>query len=92
MPELDEGDLLYMPSAFPAISVGKMAQILQQTDKLIRTIPEVETVYGKAGRAETATDPAPLTMIETMIQLKPRSEWRERVHHPERLSRHSRQR
>ncbi|MGY9106197.1 MAG: efflux RND transporter permease subunit, partial [Alphaproteobacteria bacterium] len=79
MPELDEGDLLYMPSAFPAISVGKMAQILQQTDKLIRTIPEVETVYGKAGRAETATDPAPLTMIETMIQLKPRSEWREGV-------------
>ena len=79
MPEMDEGDLLYMPSAFPAISVGKMAQVLQQTNKLIRTIPEVETVYGKAGRAETATDPAPLTMIETTIQLKPRSEWREGV-------------
>jgi len=79
MPELDEGDLLYMPSAFPAISVGKMAQVLQQTNRLIRTIPEVETVYGKAGRAETATDPAPLTMIETTIQLKPRSEWREGV-------------
>jgi Cu(I)/Ag(I) efflux system membrane protein CusA/SilA len=79
MPELDEGDLLYMPSAFPAISAGKMTQVLQQTDKLIRSIPEVETVYGKAGRAETATDPAPLTMVETTIQLKPRSEWREGV-------------
>ena len=79
MPELDEGDLLYMPSAFPAISAGKMAQVLQQTNKLIRTVPEVETVYGKAGRADTATDPAPLTMIETTIQLKPRSEWREGV-------------
>ncbi len=68
-----------MPSAFPAISAGKMAQVLQQTDKLIKTVPEVETVYGKAGRAETATDPAPLTMVETTIQLKPRSEWREGV-------------
>ncbi len=77
MPDLNEGDLLYMPSAHPAISAGKMAQTLQQTNKLIATIPEVETVYGKAGRAETATDPAPLTMIETTIQLKPRSEWRE---------------
>ncbi|WP_022698129.1 efflux RND transporter permease subunit [Euryhalocaulis caribicus] len=79
MPDLNEGDLLYMPSAYPAVSVGKMSQILQQTDKLIATIPEVETVYGKAGRAETATDPAPLTMIETTIQLKPREEWREGV-------------
>ena len=79
MPQLDEGDILYMPSAFPAISAGKMAQVLQQTDKLIKTVPEVETVYGKAGRAETATDPAPLTMVETTIQLKPRSEWREGV-------------
>lgn len=77
MPELDEGDLLYMPSTFPAISVGKAQEILQQTDKLIRTIPEVETVFGKMGRAETATDPAPLSMVETTIQLKPRSEWRE---------------
>jgi len=77
MPDLDEGDLLYMPSAYPAISAGKMAQVVQQTNKLIKTIPEVETVYGKAGRAETATDPAPLTMIETTIQLKPKSEWRE---------------
>lgn len=76
MPELDEGDLLYMPSAFPAISAGKSAELLQQTNKLIKTIPEVKTVYGKAGRADTATDPAPLTMIETTIQLKPRSEWR----------------
>ncbi|NIN36513.1 MAG: efflux RND transporter permease subunit [Gammaproteobacteria bacterium] len=77
MPELDEGDLLYMPSTFPAVSVGKAQEILQQTDKLIRTIPEVETVFGKMGRAETATDPAPLSMVETTIQLKPRSEWRE---------------
>ncbi len=77
MPELDEGDLLYMPSAYPGVSVDKMSQILQQTDRLIKTIPEVETVHGKAGRAETATDPAPLTMIETTIQLKPKSEWRE---------------
>lgn len=76
MPNLDEGDLLYMPSAFPAVSAGKMTQILQQTNKLIASVPEVQTVYGKAGRAETATDPAPLPMIETTIQLKPRSEWR----------------
>ncbi len=76
MPDLDEGDLLYMPSAYPAISAGKMAQVLQQTNKLIATIPEVETVYGKAGRAETATDPAPLAMIETTVQLKPRDQWR----------------
>jgi len=76
MPDLDEGDLLYMPSAYPGISAGKVAQVVQQTNKLIKTIPEVETVYGKAGRAETATDPAPLPMIETTIQLKPRDEWR----------------
>jgi len=77
MPDLDEGDLLYMPSAYPAVSAGKMAQILQQTNRLIKTVPEVETVYAKAGRAETATDPAPLSMVETTIRLKPRSEWRE---------------
>ncbi len=76
MPDLDEGDLLYMPSAFPAISIGKAQQLLQQTDKLIKTVPEVERVFGKVGRAETATDPAPLTMIETTIQLKPRDQWR----------------
>jgi len=76
MPDLDEGDLLYMPSAYPGISAGKVAQVVQQTNKLIMTIPEVETVYGKAGRAETATDPAPLPMIETTIQLRPRDEWR----------------
>ncbi|WP_428408634.1 efflux RND transporter permease subunit [Hyphococcus sp.] len=76
MPDLDEGDLLYMPSAYPGISAGKVVQVVQQTNKLIMTIPEVETVYGKAGRAETATDPAPLPMIETTIQLKPRDEWR----------------
>ncbi len=76
MPDLDEGDLLYMPSAYPGISAGKVSQVVQQTNKLIMTIPEVETVYGKAGRAETATDPAPLPMIETTIQLKPRDQWR----------------
>ena len=77
MPDLDEGDLMYMPTTYPGISIGKARQLLQQTDKLIATIPEVANVFGKIGRAETATDPAPLTMIETFIQLKPRSEWRE---------------
>ncbi len=76
MPDLDEGDLLYMPSAFPAVSAGKMAQIIQQTNKLIKTVPEVLSTYAKAGRADTATDPAPLTMVETTIRLKPKSEWR----------------
>jgi Cu(I)/Ag(I) efflux system membrane protein CusA/SilA len=76
MPDLDEGDLLYMPTTFPAVSIGKAVEILQQTDKLIRAVPEVQRVFGKVGRAETATDPAPLSMIETAIQLKPRSEWR----------------
>lgn len=76
MPPLDEGDLLYMPSALPGLSAGKAAEILQQTDKLIASVPEVKTVFGKMGRAETATDPAPLEMVETTIQLKPRSEWR----------------
>ncbi|MCH8079951.1 MAG: efflux RND transporter permease subunit [Proteobacteria bacterium] len=77
MPELDEGDLMYMPTTLPAISIGKAQQILQQTDKLIRSVPEVDTVFGKMGRADTATDPAPLTMIETIIRFKPRDEWRE---------------
>jgi Cu(I)/Ag(I) efflux system membrane protein CusA/SilA len=77
MPDLNEGDLMYMPTTFPGISIGKAQELLQQTDKLIRTVPEVKTVFGKIGRAETATDPAPLTMIETVIQLKPESEWRE---------------
>ncbi|BFM18142.1 CusA/CzcA family heavy metal efflux RND transporter [Maricurvus nonylphenolicus] len=77
MPPLDEGDLMYMPTTHPGISIGKARQLLQQTDKLIRTVPEVETVFGKIGRADTATDPAPLTMIETFIQLKPRDQWRE---------------
>jgi len=77
MPDLDEGDLLYMPSTFPAVSVGKAQELLQQTDKLIKTVPEVKRVFGKVGRAETATDPAPLTMIETTILLKPSDEWRE---------------
>ncbi|EWH08293.1 cation efflux system protein cusA [Catenovulum agarivorans DS-2] len=79
IPPLDEGDLMYMPTTYPGISIGKARELLQQTDKLIRTVPEVETVFGKVGRAETATDPAPLTMIETFIQLKPREEWREGV-------------
>ena len=77
MPDLDEGDLLYMPSTFPAVSVGKAQELLQQTDKLIMSVPEVKRVFGKVGRAETATDPAPLTMIETTILLKPREQWRE---------------
>ena len=77
IPPLDEGDLMYMPTTYPSLSVGKAREILQQTDKLIATVPEVKTVFGKVGRAETATDPAPLTMIETFIQLKPKDEWRE---------------
>jgi Cu(I)/Ag(I) efflux system membrane protein CusA/SilA len=77
MPELDEGDLMYMPTTFPGVSVGKAQELLQQTDKLIKTVPEVKRVFGKVGRAETATDPAPLTMIETTILLKPRDQWRE---------------
>src|SRR6058998_909037 len=76
MPPLDEGDLLYMPSALPGLSAGKASELLQQTDRLIKTVPEVASVFGKAGRAETATDPAPLEMFETTIQLKPRGEWR----------------
>jgi Cu(I)/Ag(I) efflux system membrane protein CusA/SilA len=76
MPALDEGDLLYMPTALPGLSIDKAAALLQQTDRLIKTVPEVETVFGKAGRADTATDPAPLAMFETTIQLKPRDQWR----------------
>lgn len=77
MPEIDEGDLMYMPTTYPSISVGKARELLQQTDKLIATLPEVKTVFGKIGRADTATDPAPLTMIETFIQLKPKAQWRD---------------
>ena len=76
MPRLDEGDLLYMPSALPGLSAGKAGELLQQTDRLIKTVPEVASVYGKAGRAETATDPAPMEMFETTIQFKPRDQWR----------------
>jgi Cu(I)/Ag(I) efflux system membrane protein CusA/SilA len=76
MPPLDEGDLLYMPTALPGLSISKASEILQLTDRLIKTVPEVKSVFGKTGRAETATDPAPLEMLETTIQLKPRSEWR----------------
>ena len=76
LPALDEGDLLYMPSALPGISAQKASVLLQQTDRMIKTVPEVLTVFGKAGRAETATDPAPLEMFETTIQFKPRAQWR----------------
>ena len=76
MPQIDEGDLLYMPSALPGISTAKAAQLLQQTDRLIKTVPEVDSVFGKAGRAETATDPAPMEMFETTIRFKPQSQWR----------------
>ena len=76
MPPLDEGDLMYMPTTYPGISIGKARELLQQTDKLIKTVPEVKTVFGKIGRAESATDPAPLTMIETVIQFIPKSQWR----------------
>ena len=76
MPPLDEGDLLFMPTALPGLSVSKASEILQLSDRLIKTVPEVKSVFGKSGRAETATDPAPLEMLETTIQLNPRSEWR----------------
>jgi len=76
MPELNEGDLLYMPSLYPGVSIGKAREVLQQTDRLIATVPEVLSVHGKLGRAETATDPAPLTMVETTIRLKPKEQWR----------------
>ena len=76
MPDLDEGDWMYMPTTLPGISIGKARQVLQQTDRVIKAVPEVKKVFGKIGRAETATDPAPLTMIETVIQFKPRDEWR----------------
>ncbi|WP_318512796.1 efflux RND transporter permease subunit [Photobacterium leiognathi] len=79
IPPLDEGDLMYMPTTYPGISIGKARELLQQTNKLIKTVPEVETVWGKVGRAESATDPAPLTMLETVIQLKPKDQWREGV-------------
>ena len=76
LPQMDEGDVLYMPSALPGLSASKAAQLLQQTDRLIRTVPEVSRVFGKAGRAETATDPAPLEMFETTVQFKPKEQWR----------------
>ncbi|MDR2353727.1 MAG: CusA/CzcA family heavy metal efflux RND transporter [Deltaproteobacteria bacterium] len=76
LPRMDEGDLLYMPSTLPGLSGAEAAKLLQITDRLITTVPEVESVFGKAGRAETATDPAPLEMLETTIRFKPRSEWR----------------
>ncbi|MDH4126942.1 MAG: efflux RND transporter permease subunit, partial [Gammaproteobacteria bacterium] len=76
MPPLDEGDLMYMPTTYPALSIDKAREILQHTNKMILSVPEVQSAFGKIGRAETATDPAPLTMMETVIQLKPRAQWR----------------
>lgn len=76
LPPMDEGDLLYMPSALPGLSAAKASELLQQTDRMIRTVPEVARVFGKAGRAETATDPAPIEMFETTVQFKPRDQWR----------------
>lgn len=76
MPHMNEGDLLYMPTTLPGISIGKARELLQQTNRLIKTVPEVEQVFGKVGRAETATDPAPMNMIESIIQLKPKDQWR----------------
>ncbi|MBI1424291.1 MAG: CusA/CzcA family heavy metal efflux RND transporter [Gammaproteobacteria bacterium] len=75
MPPLDEGDILYMPTTYPGISITKAKELLQQTDKILKTFPEVQSVFGKAGRADTATDPAPLSMLETTIRLKPRDQW-----------------
>jgi Cu(I)/Ag(I) efflux system membrane protein CusA/SilA len=75
MPPLDEGDILYMPTTFPGISITKAKELLQQTDKILARFPEVESVFGKVGRAETATDPAPLSMIETIARLKPKDQW-----------------
>ncbi len=76
MPDMDEGDLMYMPTLLPGVSIGKAQEFLQQSDKLIKTVPEVHTVFGKVGRADTATDPAPLIMLETLIQFKPKDQWR----------------
>ncbi len=76
MPDMDEGDLMYMPTLLPGVSIGKAQEFLQQSDKLIKTVPEVRTVFGKVGRADTATDPAPLAMLETLIQFKPKDQWR----------------
>ncbi|MCG8082127.1 MAG: efflux RND transporter permease subunit, partial [Candidatus Thiodiazotropha taylori] len=79
MPDLFEGDLMYMPTTLPGLSIGKAQELLQQTDRLIMQVAEVERVFGKIGRADSATDPAPLTMIETIIRLKPRDEWRDGI-------------
>ncbi|NMW25606.1 efflux RND transporter permease subunit, partial [Rhodanobacter denitrificans] len=76
MPAMDEGTLLYMPTALPGLSAGKAAQLLQLTDRMIKTVPEVDHVFGKAGRADTATDPAPMEMFETTITFKPKEQWR----------------
>ena len=79
MPPLDEGDILYMPTTLPGICISKAKELLQQTGKIIKQFPEVHHVFGKIGRTETATDPAPLSMLETTIMLKPKNEWRQGV-------------
>src|SRR4030042_2960474 len=76
MPPLEEGSILYMPSTMPGISIGEAQKVLQVTDRIIKGFPEVDRVLGKAGRAETSTDPAPVSMLETLITLKPKSQWR----------------
>jgi Cu(I)/Ag(I) efflux system membrane protein CusA/SilA len=76
LPKINEGDLLYMPSTLPGVSPAEAAALLQTTDKLIKSVPEVASVFGKTGKAETATDSAPLEMVETTIQLKPEDQWR----------------
>ena len=76
MPPLEEGSILYMPTTMPGISITEAQKVLQVTDRIIKQFPEVDRVLGKAGRAETSTDPAPLSMLETVITLKPKSEWR----------------
>ena len=78
MPPLEEGSILYMPSTMPGISIQEAQKVLQVTDRIIKQFPEVDRVLGKAGRADTSTDPAPLSMLETVIILKPKSEWRQR--------------
>src|SRR5207247_453743 len=80
MPPLNEGDLLYMPITFPNISIEEAKRQLQYQDRILRSFPEVETVFGKVGRVESATDPAPITMVETTVQLRPATEWRKKYH------------
>ena len=86
MPPLEEGSILYMPSTMPGISIGEAQKVLQVTDRIIKSFPEVDRVLGKAGRAETSTDPAPVSMLETLITLKPKSQWRPHLTQEELIS------